>query len=282
MPDMRVLVVGCGYVGKPLVEALAAQNHEVFGVARTAISFAANVTPLACDITRAEDVARLPAEYDWVINTVSSTRGGAEEYRSVYLQGTKNLLNHLRFDRYIFTSSTSVYAQTDGSVVTESSPAEPTSATSRILRETEQLLLSWRRPAIILRLAGIYGPERGHLFLQFLRNEARIHGEGGRLLNMIHRDDVVGAIIRALEYGQAGEIYNVADSQPVTECEFFQWLADKLHRDLPPTVRESELAARKRGATNKRVSNQKLRAKLGYALKYPSFREGYAAEIESR
>src|SRR5258705_7750008 len=225
---MRVLVVGCGYVGKPLAEALAAQNHEVFGVARAAVSFTANVTALACDITRAEDVARLPVQYDWVINTVSSTRGGAEEYRSVYLKGTQNLLNHLRFAQYVFTSSTSVYAQSDGSVVTESSPAEPTSATSRILREAEQLLLSSRRLVIILRLAGIYGPGRGHLFLQFLRNEARLHGEGGRFLNMIHRDDAVDAIIRALQHGPAGEIYNVADSEPVTEREFFQWLAEQL------------------------------------------------------
>jgi nucleoside-diphosphate-sugar epimerase len=278
---MHVLVVGCGYVGYPLAEALAAQGHEVAGVTRTGIISFANVAPLACDITRATEVAGLPREYDWVINTVSSTRGGADAYRSVYLEGTKNLLNHLRFNRYVFTSSTSVYAQRDGSIVNESSPTEPASATSRILRETEQLLLDSHRPGIILRLAGIYGPKRGHLFRQFLGGEARLHGEGRRFLNMIHRDDVVGAIIRVLEHAQAGEIYNVADDEPVTEREFFEWLAEKLHRDLPPTVPESKLAARKRGATNKRVSNRKLRAELGYALKYPTFREGYGVEIKS-
>jgi nucleoside-diphosphate-sugar epimerase len=277
---MRVLIVGCGYVGQPLAEALAARDHEVCGVTRTGMSLGGHVAPLACDITQPTKVARLPVEYDWVINTVSSSRGGADAYRSVYLEGTKNLLNHLRFDRYIFTSSTSVYAQTDGSVVDESSPAEPTSPTSRILRETEELLLSSRRPVIILRLAGIYGPGRGHLFQQFLRKEARLHGTGGRFLNMIHRDDVVGAIMCALERGQAGTIYNIADDEPVTEREFFEWLAERLGRDLPPTVPESELAVRKRGATNKRVSNQKLRAELGYALKYPTFREGYAGEIK--
>ena len=59
---------------------------------------------------------------------------------------------------------------------------------------------------------------------------------GGRFLNMIHRDDAVGAIMRALERGQAGEIYNVTDDQPVTEREFFQWLAAQLGRELPPSA----------------------------------------------
>jgi len=276
---MRVLVVGCGYVGKPFAERLALQGHQVFGLSRSASAFAANVNPLTCDITRPKDVAQLPHEFDWIVNTVSSTKGGVDEYRAVYLQGTKNLLDHLQLSKYIFTSSTSVYAQTDGSVVTESSPAQPTSPTSRVLRETEQLLLDSSPPAIILRLAGIYGPGRGHLFQQFLRGEARIHGDGSRFLNMIHRDDVVDAIIRALQQGSPGEIYNVADNEPVTEREFFQWLADKFRRDLPPAVLETELPSRKRGATNKRVSNEKLRTQLGYDLQFPTYREGYAPEI---
>jgi nucleoside-diphosphate-sugar epimerase len=276
---MRVLVVGCGYVGKPLAERLVSEGHEVLGVSRKATDSDPNFAVLACDVTRPKSVARLPREFDWVINAAASSKGGVDEYRAVYLQGTKNLLAHLHFSKYIFTSSTSVYAQTDGSLVTESSPTEPVSPTSRVLRETEQLLLDSSPPAIILRLAGIYGPGRGHLFQQFLRGEARIHGHGNRLLNMIHRDDVVDVIIRALQRGSPGEIYNVTDNEPVTEREFFQWLAEKLHRELPLAVSETELLGRKRGTTNKRVCNEKLRAQLHYELRYPTFREGYAPEM---
>lgn len=280
MLSMRVLVVGCGYVGKPLAETLAAQRHEVSGVSREPTDFAAAVTHIACDITRPEQVARLPGEFDWVVNTVSSTKGGVEEYQAVYLEGTKHLLDHVKFQKYVFTSSTSVYAQNDGSLVSESSPAEPQSPTSQILRETEKLLLGRDRPTIVLRLAGIYGSGRGVLFQQFMCGEARIHGSGVRFLNMIHRDDVVSAIIRTLERGRVSEIYNVVDDQPVTERDFFEWLARELKRDLPPRVSESALHSRKRGATNKRVSNAKLRSELGLALKFPTYREGYAAEIE--
>ena len=275
---MRVLVVGCGYVGQPLAEKLAEAGHEVFGLSRKPPGFGGRIVPLACDITRKDEVKKIPRAYDAVVNTASSSKGGAEEYHSVYFEGTRNLLAHLQFQKYVWTSSTSVYAQSDGSIVTEESPAEPLVATSRILRETEDLLLGDSH-GIVLRFAGIYGPERGHLFQQYLRGEARIHGEGGRWLNMIHREDAVGAIVAALAKGRAGEICNVTDSESVTERDFFTWLAKKLKRDLPPTVSEADLAGRKRGVTNKRVSNCKLREQLGYAFVYPTFREGYASEI---
>ena len=98
--------------------------------------------------------------------------------------------------------------------------------------ETEELLLAAARknfPAVVLRVAGIYGPGRGHAFKQFLRGEARLEGDGSRFLNMIHRDDVAGAIITALERGRPGEIYNAVDNEPVSQAEFFGWLAAELN-----------------------------------------------------
>ena len=275
---MRVLVVGCGYVGQPLAERLAGAGHDVFALSRKPPEFNGRIVPIACDVTRRDELKGIPRTYDAVINTASSSKGGVEEYRSVYFEGTRNLLAHLQFEKYIWTSSTSVYAQNDGSTVTEESPAEPLAATSRILRETEEVLLK-EGQGIVLRLAGIYGPGRGHLFQQYLRGEARIQGEGSRWLNMIHREDAVGAIIAALETGRAGEVYNVTDNEAVTERDFFTWVAQKLKRELPPTVSEGDLAGRKRGVTNKRVSNRKLREQLGYAFVYPTFREGYGSEI---
>jgi nucleoside-diphosphate-sugar epimerase len=132
---------------------------------------------------------------------------------------------------------------------------------------------------VILRLAGVYGPGRGYWFKRYLKDEARIEGSGARILNMIQREDVVGAIIVALKTGQAGQTYNVVDDEPVTQLVFFQWLADALGKGLPRSVPEDTGAARKRGVTNKRVSNRRLRTELEYQLTYPTFRQGYAAEI---
>jgi nucleoside-diphosphate-sugar epimerase len=287
---MRVLIVGCGYVGLPLGAELVKQGHEVYGLRRSAGPEAelkaAGIKPLVGDITKPADLASLPAAYDWAVNCVSAGGGGVPEYRAVYLDGTRNLIEWLAeagLKKFVYTSSTSVYGQTDGSLVRESSPTEPELETGRVLVETEQLLIEAARqrkfPAVLTRLAGIYGPGRGHWFRQYLRNEACIEGSGDRWLNMIHRADVVGALIATLKSGRPGEVYNGVDDEPVTQLAFFQWLSATLGKDLPPSVPLETGAERKRGVTNKRVSNRRLKMELGYQFTYPTFRQGYTAEI---
>ncbi len=287
---MRVLIIGCGYVGVPLGTELARQGHEVFGLRRSGAAAAelkaVGIHPLAGDLTRRSDLEALPGPFDWVVNTAASSGGGEEDYRRIYLEGTRGLIEWLAgtpLRKYVYTSSTGVYGQEDGSVVNESSPTEPTAGTARVLVETEKLLLEAARqrgfPAVILRVAGIYGPGRGHYFKQFLRNEARIEGEGTRILNMIHRDDVAGCILAALRHGRPGEVYNAVDDEPVTQRHFFRWLAEVLGKEMPSAAPPGEPAAGKGRGGNKRVSNRKLKTELGYQFKYPTFREGYTAEI---
>ena len=250
---------------------------------------AAGITPLIADITQPDSLKKLPRDFDWVVNCAASGGGGADDYRKIYLEGNRNLLAWLADSpgkNFLYTSSTSVYGQNDGGVVTETSPAAPAAGTAKVLMEAENLLLAavaaGKFPAVILRVAGIYGPERGHRFKQFLRGEARMEGDGARWLNMIHRDDLIGVIIAALEKGKCGEIYNAADNVPVSQQDFFAWLAAELNRPLPPVVPVDENLWRRRGVTNKRVSNAKLRAELKYEFRFPDFRAGYAAEIARR
>jgi nucleoside-diphosphate-sugar epimerase len=286
---MRVLIVGCGYVGLPLGAELVRLGHEVFGLRRSPAAEnelkAAGIQPLIGDVTRPETLAKLPRDFEWVVNCAAAG-GNAENYRQVYLQGTRNLLEWLAPNpprKFVYTSSTSVYAQNDGSQVKESSPTEPIAETSKILVETEKVLLAAvaerQFPAVILRVAGIYGPDRGHWFTQFMQDAAHIEGDGARCLNMIHRDDLIGCIITALKSGRAGEIYNAADDEPVSQLHFFQWLAQAVDKPLPPSEPENPDASRRRGVTNKRVSNRKLKMELGHPFKYPTFRQGYSAEL---
>jgi len=288
---MRVLIVGCGYVGFPLGVELVRLGHEVCGIRRSAETAgelkAAGIRFVAVDITKPDELARLPGPFDWVVNCVSSGRGGPAEYRGVFLEGTRSLIDWLAptpLKKYVHLGSTSVYGQTDGSPVKESSPTEPAAETSRILVDVEKILLAAgvekKFPAVILRAAGIYGPERGHLFLKYLRNEARIDGKGERYINMIHRDDLVGVTAAALRNGRPGEIYNAVDDEPVAQIHFLRWLSETLGKWMPPVASEAEMAERKRGVTNKKIQNRKLKMELGYQFKYPNFRKGYTAEIQ--
>jgi nucleoside-diphosphate-sugar epimerase len=94
---------------------------------------------------------------------------------------------------------------------------------------------------------------------------------GARFINQAHRDDIVSAFFllaeRRAETG--GQIYNVVDDEPTTAPTVYDWLSLKLK---PPQSQQGKISAkRKRGQSNKRVSNQKLRA-LGWAPRYPDFR----------
>lgn len=289
---MKCLIIGCGYVGVSLGAELARLGHEVYGLRREASAAPemtiAGIRPLIADITKPETLAPLPLPFDWVVHCVAAG-GDAENYRRIYLEGTRRVLEWLSASppqKFLYTSSTSVYGQTDGSVVKESSLAEPSTETSKVLAETERTLLEGfqrdKFPAVILRVAGIYGPDRGHWFKQFIKNEARMDGDGSRYLNMIHRDDVAGCIIAGLKRGRPGEIYNAVDDEPVKQRTFFEWLGAALGKYPPPAnpSRSSGTAEdRKRGVTNKRVSNRRLKMELGYEFKFPNFRKGYTDEI---
>jgi len=283
---MRVLIIGCGYVGLPLGASLVRAGHEVYGLRRHLAPELENagLRSLAADVAEPSSLKLLPTGFDWVINTVAAG-GTADQYRRVYRDGTRNVMEWLRESppaRFVYTSSTSVYGQNDGSIVSEESATEPDTQTGEVLLETERLLLDAARkgdlPAMVLRCAGIYGPGRGYWLQQFLRGEARIEGTGESWLNMIHQEDVRAAVLAALERGCPGEIYNVVDDEPVRQREVFAWLAARLGRPMPAPA--DAASARKRGASNKRVSNRKLRLELRCGLTYPTFREGYAAELD--
>src|SRR6478736_6407330 len=101
---MRVLIVGCGYVGLPLGAELVRLGHQVFGLRRS------------------------------VANAELQRGGGMDEYRQLYLQGMRNLIDWLgpsaqrtnvEIPRIVYTSSTGVYGQNDGSRVDEASVTEP-------------------------------------------------------------------------------------------------------------------------------------------------------------
>lgn len=298
---MRVLVVGCGYIGLALTRELLRQGDEVTGLRRNPVppqaAESAGLDGLewwAADVSRPETLPTIIRPFDAVVQCTASGGGGVEDYRRVYVDGTRNVLGWLGATpprKFIYTSSTGVYGQTDGSAVDENGPAEPASPTAEVLLEAEQLLLAAARergfPASILRLAGIYGPGRGYWLRQFLAGEARLEGDGQRWLNLIHQEDVVGAVLAALDRGVPGRIYNVTDDEPVTQRTLLEWLADRLNRPLPPAVAaptgvRGNGSTRSRGFTSKRVLNHRARQELGWRLRFPSFRQGFEAELARR
>jgi nucleoside-diphosphate-sugar epimerase len=272
MPQ-SVLIVGCGFVGLPLARSFAASGWQTFAVTASE-STAANLQGElfrvnAVNIADKTHLQRLPLQaIDVVVHCASSGRGGAPAYEAVYLNGTQNLLDHLRPGLLIFTGSTSVYGQTDGSWVDERSVAEPTRETGKILRKAEDLVLG--SGGSVARLAGLYGPGRCVPLQKLAKGEAVIEGEGERVMNLVHQVDAVSALQILAETHSRG-VFNVVDNEPVPQRDWFVWVCEQLKKPLPPSGPHD--LTRKRGWTNKRVSNQKLRS-LGWKPCVPTFREG--------
>lgn len=256
---MKLLLIGHGYLGREIGSVFRRHGWEVIPV-----SLSGGEDTLACDVGDADAVGRLPAA-DAIIHCAASGRGGAEAYQRVYVEGCRNLTRAFPRITLLFTSSTSVYAQTDGSIVTEDSPANPDRETGRMLLDAENLTLA--AGGIVARLAGIYGPSRSVILKKFLSGEAVIEEDGRRFLNQIHRDDAARAILHLVTSRAAG-VFNVSDSTPLSQLECYAALSRMFNRTLPPSGPRD--LTRKRGWTHKRVSNAKLRA-CGWEPEFPSF-----------
>lgn len=259
---MKLLLVGHGYLGQAVQRVFAAADWHV-----TPVSLSGGEGALACDIGDASSVADLKAVAapDFIIHCAASGRGGADAYRHVYVEGCRNLAHTFPGTPLMFTSSTSVYPQTDGSTVTEASPTDPDRETGMLLLEAERIVID--AGGTVARLSGIYGPGRSVILSKFLNGTAVIEEDGRRFLNQIHRDDAARALLHLATGGHRG-VFNVCDSHPLSQGECYRALAALFARPMPPSGPRD--LNRKRGWTHKIVSNGKL-VSTGWQPEFPSF-----------
>ncbi|HEY3660226.1 MAG TPA: NAD-dependent epimerase/dehydratase family protein [Candidatus Udaeobacter sp.] len=276
----RILIAGCGYVGEATADLfhsvgwdVEAWVHSKQSAARLSIK---RYSIRVIDVSQRADVAARAGVFDAIIHCVSSGGGDVDAYREIYLNGARHLLETYPKAKILFTSSTSVYAQRDGSTVTEQSETKPLRETSRTLLRVEKLILE--KSGIIARLAGIYGPLRSALLSKFLNGTATIDPNNDRFVNQVHRDDIASALFLLLnrEAQTSAQIYNLVDDQPLLQSDCYRWLAQRLNRPLPPTRKAEQ--PRKRGDSNKRVSNAKLH-QLGWTPAYPTFGEAMQRSV---
>lgn len=268
---MRILIAGCGYVGSELARHLARDGHQVWGLRRSPGELPAGVVPLAGDVTDPTTLD-LPDDVEALVYAVSPGRRDEAAYRAAYATGLRNVLAALGAppDRLVFVSSTAVYGQTDGSVVDEDSPTEPSSFSGRILLEAEAVARD--ADGTVLRPAGIYGPGRTRLVDQVRAGEATYPPDDIHT-NRIHRDDCAGAIAHLLTLDDPAPVYLGVDDEPALRREVLAWLAERLGAPAP-----REAPGRPTRGGDKRCSNARLRAS-GYRFAFPTYRDGYDAML---
>ncbi len=285
----RLVIFGCGYVGSALARAALAAGAQVEGLTRNpkkaaALRTAGLAKVVVADLSTVDWHGQIAGGADFVVNCVSS--GGPDTYRQSYVGGMQSVLawaaqGPAPVSTLVYTSSTAVYAQGEGAVVDESAPADGATPNGAIIRESEILLQQASVAAVrrhfILRLAGIYGPDRHHLLDQLRAGLPVLGGSGSHRLNLAHRDDIVAAILACLTAPAAigSGIFNVADSAPASRAEVVGWLAQRLGRPAPGF--DGSTTARRGGAPmpDRIISNARIQRVLGWQPQYPDYRAGF-------
>ena len=286
------LIIGCGYLGIRVASLWKRLGHNVTVLTRSADRAREfeeqGLAAIVGDITSPSTLTRLPAAQT-VLFAVGLDRGSGKSQREVFVTGLRNVLERIALStaRFIYVSSTSVYGQSQGEWVDETSICNPLRANGQVCLEAESVVWDYfpnaaelvagdeppPRAANVLRLAGIYGPGRLLARLEAIRSGAAITDNPEGYLNLIHVDDAAAAVLACEKRGRPGEIYLVSDDAPLPRIAYYAALA-KLAGAPAPTFSGLDPSDAKIGNLNKRCRNRKIHDELQLTLQYPTFEIG--------
>ena len=309
------LLFGCGYLGSRVAALWQAAGERVTIVTRDPDKAEAlrlrGYEALVADVCEPATLQSLP-EAETVLFTVGYDRRTPQRsIGEVYAQGVRNVLDAVQGSGFrvqgsndstplpnaeprtsnpeplfIYVSSTGVYGDADGDWVDETTSCRPLREGGKACLAAEEAIANHHLAprSVVLRLAGIYGPDR------IPRGDALRRGEpidapADGYLNLIHVDDAAQVVLAVEQAAAAGKVatpqtYCVSDGHPGLRREYYAELARLLEAPPPRFVEPSPSSpAAARAAADKRISNAKLLKDIRPTLRYPSFREGLAAII---
>lgn len=284
------LIIGCGYTGRRLARALVGEGLRVFGTVSSPDSLAAlgDLPAGVLDLDRPQDHASL-AELPWAAHIywlAPPPRAGLDDPR---LRRFLEALPASRSPhRLIYVSTTGVYGDAGGDWVDERVAPRPSDDRGERRLSAELTLLGIAEARgleqVVLRVAGIYGPGRLGQD-RIAQGRPVLRDDESPWTNRIHVDDLVTCLRAAAERGEDGEVYNVCDDQPAPSAAFQRAVAAAAGLDPPPEIGREEAEASFSAMRlsflrdDKRVSNEKIKERLGVELRYPTFAQGIEASL---
>jgi nucleoside-diphosphate-sugar epimerase len=282
-----MLIVGCGAVGSRIA-AIAKENGAQPCCVVRSESSVKNLNERGLDAHAIDldlDSASLPPDcaVSQVFYFAPPPPTGTNDPRMRHFLA---MLGEGGQQRIVYISTSGVYGDCAGEWVDESRPANPQVDRARRRYDAEQQLLDWRArtggDVVILRVAGIYGPER--LPLDRLRRQApMVAAAEAPWTNRIHIEDLVQVCLAAMARGENGAVYNVSDGTPGNMRDYFDRVADLYGLPRPPLV---ELATADGTLSSgmlsylresRRLDNRRMLRELQVELRYPTLAAGLDA-----
>ncbi len=287
--DSTALIAGCGYVGLRAARLWTRRGIRTNAITRSnekaALLRADGIHPIVADFSSGNELLNLP-DADVVLWSVGFDRSPDATRQAAWIDGLRTLLASLPMRaasrRVLYTSSTSVYG--DGGVVDEDTVPNPTSESAQACFVAENILSDFAArtgtTVSILRLAGIYGPDRLLRRICDLRAGVPLTAEPDEWLNLVHVDDVVSVIDAVSRCENPPRLMNVVAAGSVTRRTYYTTLA-RLVNAPAPTFENADplsLSERRRGG-NRRVTSR-IRSELPVTFQFDDCESGLRHAIE--
>jgi 2-alkyl-3-oxoalkanoate reductase len=306
---MRVFVAGAsGAVGTRLVPQLIEKGHEVTGTSRSPQRAervrTLGAQPVVLDLLDPDAVRRavLAARPDAIIHEATALADVAfsrnidrtfAQTNRLRREGTDALLAAAAdagVHRIVAQSFAPLrYAREGGWVKTEADPLDPSLVAS--MRETSAAM-SYLDEAvtgaggIALRYGGLYGDQSDSMLTPIRKGQFPIVAGGDGYQSFVHFEDAAAATVLALDH-KGPAIYNIVDDEPAPVRDWLPVLAEVLGARPPRRVPRwvarlfAGDAGVMMGTEARGASNAKAKRELGWAPRYPSWREGFVAAYAS-
>lgn len=279
------LLLGAGYCAKAMIAPLLSRGYQVMATTRSPEKAAAlktlGVTPIIYNGHLNAAMQASLAKADIILSSIPPNDNG-----DPFLNGLPHSLSELtaRTSWIGYLSATSVYGDRQGQWAFEDELLHPLTRRGKNRAEAEIQWLETQSPVHVFRLAGIYGPGRNG-FNRLRNGKARAVIKEGHVVNRIHLDDIVSALLASIDRLDPLKIYNLADGHPAPPQDVLNFAANLIDVPHPPQLNHDTAdisdMARSFYIETKRVDSSRAARDLGWAPKYQNYRQGLMATLRA-